>query len=200
MPRRRSSGCSGVLPTDPEDVSHGGNVFGVISAVYTDLGGPGGVPALTTQAQHQIRQKKQEVEFAVNQSGTNTAATADVGGGLQRGGLSNGDWIELNGPFNLLNISAITFRTSGGTAGGNAGTVGIWRDAINAAGGGTLVTSVTILGTANATTYASQTYPLSDSGTHRYFLVFSPAAGGPGNNFFNLNWTEFVGSGVGVAP
>ena len=42
------NGCSGVLPTDPEDVSHGGNVFGVISASYTDHGGAGGVPALTT--------------------------------------------------------------------------------------------------------------------------------------------------------
>jgi len=28
--------------------------------------------------------------------------------------------------------------------------------------------------------------------------VFQPAAGGPGNNFFNLNWTEFVGAGVGT--
>jgi PKD repeat protein/type 1 glutamine amidotransferase len=192
------NGCSGVLPTDPEDVSHGGNVFGVISASYTDHGGAGGVPALTTVDQNQIRQKRQEVEFAVNQSGTNTAATTDVGGGLQRGGLSAGDWIELNGPFNLVNISDITFRTSGGTAGGNAGTVEIWRDAINAAGGGSLVTSVTIAGTANATTYASQTFPISDTGTHRYFLVFQPAAGGPGNNFFNLNWVEFVGAGVGT--
>ena len=75
-------------------------------------------------------------------------------------------------------------------------TVEIWRDAINAAGGGSLVTSVTIAGTANATTYASQTYPIADSGTHRYFLVFLPAAGGPGNNFFNLNWIEFVGAGI----
>ena len=192
------AGCTGVLPTDPDDVSHGGNVFGVISASYTDHGGAGGVPALTTVDQSQIRQKKQEVEHAVNQSGTNTAATTDVGGGLQRGGLSTGDWIELNGPFNLVNISEITFRTSGGTAGGNAGTVEIWRDAINAAGGGSLVTSVTIAGTANATTYASQTFPIADTGTHRYFLVFQPADGGPGNNFFNLNWVEFVGAGVGT--
>ena len=34
------TGCSGVLPTDPDDVSHGGNVWGVISASYTDLGEP----------------------------------------------------------------------------------------------------------------------------------------------------------------
>jgi hypothetical protein len=57
---------------------------------------------------------------------------------------------------------------------------------------------VTIAGTANATTYASQTFPISDTGSHRYFLVFQPAAGGPGNNFFNLNWVEFVDAGVGT--
>ena len=34
-----SHGCSGVLHTDPTDVSHGGNVFGVVSATYTDRGG-----------------------------------------------------------------------------------------------------------------------------------------------------------------
>ena len=121
-----------------------------------------------------------------------------MGGGLQRGSLSAGDWIELNGPFNLLNINAITFRTSGGTTGGNAGTVEIWLDAINAAGGGTLVTSVTITGTANATTYASQTFPLVDRRDPPAVPRVPPAAGGPANNFFNLNWIEFDGAGVSV--
>ena len=62
------TGCSGVLPTLEEDVSHGGNVFGVISASYTDGGGSGGVPALTTVAQNQIRQKKQEAEEMIRPS------------------------------------------------------------------------------------------------------------------------------------
>ena len=43
-----ANGCSGTLPTFAEDVSHGGNVFGIVSASYTDLGGAPGVPALTT--------------------------------------------------------------------------------------------------------------------------------------------------------
>ena len=58
------AGCSGSLQTLADDVSHGGNVFGVISATYTDKGGPGGVPSLTTTTQHQIRQKRQQVEVA----------------------------------------------------------------------------------------------------------------------------------------
>ena len=144
-------------------------------------------------AQNNIRQKRQEVEFVLNQSGTNTSASTDVGGGLQRGSLSAGDWMELNGPFNLLNINALTFRVTGGTAGGPSGTVELWRDAINAAGGGTMVSSQTITGTA-AGTYASQTFPLVDpGGAHRLFLVFANA------NTYSLNWVEFVGPGVGSA-
>ena len=186
------NGCSGVLPTLADDVSHGGNVFGVISAVYTDHGGAGGVPSLTTQAQVQVRQKRQEVESVLNQSGTNTAPSTDVGGGLQRGSLSAGDWMELNGPFNLLNINSLTFRVTGGTNGAASGTVELWRDAINTAGGGTLVSSQTITGTA-AGTHASQTFPLTDpGGTHRLFLVF------PNANTYSLNWVEFVGAGVGT--
>jgi PKD repeat protein/type 1 glutamine amidotransferase len=189
------TGCSGVLPTLAEDVSHGGNVFGVISASYTDLGGAGGVPALTTVDQHQIRQKRQEVEFAVNQSGTNTAASADEGGGLQRGGLGNGDWIQLNGPFNLVNINSITFRISGGSGAAGTGLVELHRDAVD----GPLVGTFTIQPTADATTYASQNFAITDpGGTHELFLVFRPVDGGLGNNFFNLNWVEFVGGGVGT--
>jgi PKD repeat protein/type 1 glutamine amidotransferase len=187
-----TAGCSGVLPTDEGDISHGGNVFGVISASYTDGGGSGGAPALTTVAQNQIRQKRQEVEVVVNQSGTNVAGSSDAGGGSQRGGLSPGDWLQLNGPFNLLNIDSITFRTSGGNAGVASGAVEIHRDTVD----GPIVTTVDITGTANATTYTSQTFPISDSGTHEYFLVFRAVPTGPGNNFFNLNWIEFGGAGV----
>ena len=190
-----ATGCSGTLPTEAGDVTHGGNVFGVISASYTDLG-DGSVPTLTTVDQNPIRQKKQEVEFAIEQSGTNTGTSADVDGGLQRGSLGNGDWIALNGPFNLVNITGITFRTSGGNAAGTpSGAVEIHRDAVD----GPLVTTVTINGTASATTYASQTFPLVDpGGLHKLYLVFRPVSGGPGNNFFNLNWTEFVGTGIAV--
>ena len=120
-----TTGCSGVLQTDPEDVTHGGNVFGVIDVQYTD-GGDGAVPALTTAAQVTVRQQKQEVEFVVSQQGTNTGTSADVGGGLQRGSLGNGDWLLLNGPFDLQGVDTLTVRHSGGTGGGVAGS---WRSA-----------------------------------------------------------------------
>ena len=58
------TGCSGFLQTDAADITHGGNVFGVINVRYTDKGGPGGVPSLTTIAEANVRQRKQQVEHA----------------------------------------------------------------------------------------------------------------------------------------
>jgi PKD repeat protein len=189
-----TTGCTGVLPTSEDDASHGGNVFGVINASYTDHG-DGAVPALTTAAQTTIRQKRQEVEHVLSQSGTNTGNSSDVGGGLQRGSLGNGDWMQLNGPFNLVNINSLTLRTSGGTAGIAVGNAEVHLDAVD----GPLLTTVTVQGTGSAATYASTTVPITDpGGLHQIFLVFRPVAGGPTNNFFNLNWTEFGGTGVAV--
>jgi hypothetical protein len=194
------NGCSGVLPTEASDVAHGGNVWGIVAAEYTDHGGAGGVPALTTVDQVNIRQKRQEVEFVEEQQGTNVSTGSDVGDWpQQRGSLGGNDWIKLNGPFNLTNIDSITFRTSStGTAGTPRGEVEIRLDDPDT---GTIVSTVTINSTGSNNTYDSQTFPLADpGGLHDIYLAFNPTSGGPGNNFFNLNWIEFEGSGVGVTP
>ncbi|MCW3839536.1 ThuA domain-containing protein [Micromonospora yasonensis] len=193
------NGCTGVLPTDANDVSHGGNVFGVISASYTDLGGPGGVPALTTVSQTNVRQKLQEVEFAVEESGTNVATTNDPAGGSQhRGSLGSGDWIALNGPFNLTNINSLTFRVASTStqvpAGGPMAAVEVHLDAVN----GPILTTAALTSTGNTATWQSQTFPITDpGGLHKIYLVFRSVTGGQtGGNLFNLNWTEFGGQGV----
>ena len=198
-----TTGCSGTLATDPDDVSHGGNVFGVISASYTDLGGPGGVPALTTVAQNQVRQKRQEVEHVTQQSGTNTATTGDPdGGGQHRGSLSNGDWIRLNGPFDLLNITDLTFRMASNNdtvpAGNPLAAVEVRLDAVD----GPLLLTANLTSTGGNTTWESQTFPLTDpGGGNHLFLVFRSVSGGAtGNNLFLLNWVEFVGPGISSVP
>ncbi len=193
------NGCSGVLSTNAEDVSHGGNVFGVVSASYTDLGGVAGVPALTTVDQATIRQKRQEVEFALEESGTNTATTNDPdGGGQHRGSLGNGDWIALNGPFTLLNIDSLTFRVASTStqvpAGNPMAAVEVRLDAVD----GPVLTTASLTSTGNTATWQSQAVPLTDpGGLHKVYLVFRSIAGGQtGNNLFNLNWVEFGGQGV----
>jgi hypothetical protein len=194
-----TTGCSGVLHTDAADVAHGGNVFGVISASYTDHGGSGGVPTLTTVGQNQIRQKHQEVEFAVNQSGTNTATNTDGGAGVHRGSLGAGEWIQLNGPFNLLNIDSVTFRVADAAAGRTAGSplaaIEVRQDAVD----GPIVTTANLVSTGGTGTWSSQTFPIAMSGRHELFLVFRTVAGGStGGNLFNLNWAEFNGAGIGT--
>ena len=202
-----TTGCSGVLHTDASDVAHGGNVFGVVSATYTDHGvGHDNVQTLSTTSQNQIRQKHQEVELVLSQSGTNTGTNTDGGPtppgnpGMHRGSLGAGDWIQLNGPYNLLNISAITFRVADTAAGRTAGSplaaVEIHQDSVT----GPIVDTYNLVSTGGTAVWASQTFPISLAGTHELFLVFRAVTGGQtGNNLFNLNWVEFVGQGV-AAP
>jgi len=202
-----TTGCSGVLHTDANDVSHGGNVFGVVSATYTDHGvSHDNVQTLSTTSQNRIRQKHQEVEFVVNESGTNTATNNDGGPGappspgVHRGSLGAGDWIQLNGPFNLLNISSITYRvadTSTRTAGSPMAAVEIHQDSVT----GPIVQTNNLVSTGSTTTWTSQTFPISLSGTHEFFLVFRTVNGGQtGGNLLNLNWIEFGGAGIGTPP
>jgi PKD repeat protein len=195
------TGCSGVLPTEAEDVSHGGNVFGVVSSTYTDHGvGHDNVQTLTTVSQVQIRQKRQEVEHVVTQSGTNTATNTDGGvNGVHRGSLTAGDWLQLNGPFNLLNIDSVTFRVADAAGGRTAGSpLAAIEVRTGSATTGPIVATYNLVSTGGTAVWTSQTFPIALSGTHDLFLVFRAVAGGStGNNLFNLNWAEFVGPGVG---
>ncbi len=207
-----TTGCVGFLNTDPEDVAHGGNVFGVISASYTDKGA-NGAPALTTTSQNQIRQRHQEVENVVTQSGTNTATNTDgpTGTGTHRGSLGAGDWVQLNGPYNLSGIDTITFRVADAAPGGNPPgaprTVGSPLAAVeirqDSATTGPIVATYPLVSTGSTATLAwtSQTFPiaeaLANSGKHELFLVFRTVTGGStGGNLFNLNWVEFGGRGI----
>ena len=106
-----TTGCSGVLPTDA------GGRLARRQRVRRDqrvVHRPRRRrrrPALTTVDQNQIRQKRQEVENVAQPVAARTWPPRPTSAaGCQRGSLSAGDWIELNGPFNLLNINSLTFR------------------------------------------------------------------------------------------
>jgi hypothetical protein len=156
----------------------------------------GGTPALTTTDRNDIRQKLQQVEFALNQSGTNTATTSDVGGGLHRGSLGNGDWIELNGPINLLNINSVTLRIADAANGRTPGSPLASVELRSGASDGPVLQTFNLTSTGGNTTWQSQTFPLTDpGGANRLFLRF---ANQQTNNLFNLNWVQFNGAGATV--
>ena len=193
-----TTGCTGSLTTLAEDVSHGGNVFGVISASYTDHGGSGGVrrsrrSARTRSARSTRRSRSSSTSPEPTRRPPTTSAAA-----LHRGSLSSGDWIQLNGPYNLVNIDSITFRVADAAAGRTAGSplaaIEIHQDAVD----GPIVTTTNLVSTGDTAAWSSQTFPIAMSGTHELFLVFRSVTGGAtGNNLFNLNWAEFNGPGVG---
>jgi PKD repeat protein len=194
-----TNGCTGFLPTEADDASHGGNVFGVVSATYTDKGSSGGVPPLTSTGQIQVRQKHQEVEHVVTQSGTNTAANTDGGAGVHRGNLGAGDWIQLNGPFNLFQIDSVTFRYADAAAGRTAGSplaaIEVRQDSIT----GPIVATANLTSTGATGTWADHKVPIAMTGKHELFFVFRSVTGGAtGGSLFNLNWAEFAGNGVTV--
>ncbi|MGW5670948.1 ThuA domain-containing protein [Micromonospora sp. NPDC003776] len=192
-------GCSGVLPTDADDASHGGYIYGVVSASYTDKGA-NGQPALTTVDQQIVQAKRQEVEFATDESGTTVGTSADTGGGQQRGSLDNGDWIAINNTVNLKNMQSVTLRTSGGSA----ATAGQPRFGVQLrldSPTGPLLTTATVNATSGNNAFTSTTVPITDpGGSHKLYLVFTTVSGGPASGFGNLNWVEFTGQGIGVTP
>ncbi|MEU0150435.1 ThuA domain-containing protein [Micromonospora fulviviridis] len=192
-------GCSGVLPTDADDASHGGYIYGVVSASYTDQGA-NGQPALTTVDQQIVQAKRQEVEFATEESGTTVGTSADTGGGQQRGSLDPGDWIAINNTVNLKNMQSVTLRTSGGsaaTAGQPRFGVQFRLDSPN----GPLLATATVNATSGNNAFTSTTVPVTDpGGTHKLYLVLTTVPGGPASGFGNLNWVEFTGQGIGVTP
>ena len=117
---------------------------------------------------------------------------------MHRGSLAAGDWIQLNGPYNLLNIDTISYRVAdsgaGRTAGSPLGAVEIHADSVT----GPIVQTDNLVSTGGIDTWTTQTFPISLSGTHELFLVFRNVTNGATGSMFNLNWVQFNGQGIGT--
>ena len=92
----------------------------------------------------------------------------------------------------------MTFRVADAGAGRTAGSplaaIEVRQDALT----GPIVQTYNLVSTGDPAVWSSQTFPISLSGTHELILVFRTVTdGSTGNNLFNLNWAEFVGSGIG---
>ena len=175
-PRTTQTGCSGSLPTLADDVVARRQRVGRRQRHATPTrGGVGGTPPLTTTAQTNVRQKLQQVEFALNQSGTNTAPTTDVGGGLHRGSLAPGDWIEFNGPINLLNIDSVTFRVADTAGGRTAGLAAGGGRAADRRADGPIVPTANLTSTGGTAAWAEPDVPADRSGRHEPAVPRVPA-------------------------
>ena len=165
-PRRARPAAPASCTPTPATSSHGGNVFGVDQrdATPTTASGTTAARRCSTTSQNQIRQKHQEVEFVVNQSGTNTATNTDGGrrlrhAGVHRGSLAAGDWIQLNGPFNLFEhqLDHVPRRRHGSRArpGSPLAAVEIRQDSIT----GPIVQTNNLVSTGDTTTWTTPDVP-----------------------------------------
>ncbi len=124
-------------------------------------------------------------------------STDDVGGGEHIERTSDGDWIKLNGSYNLQNIDSLTFRVANGSndvaVGDPLATVEVRLDSVD----GPLLTAAELTGTGGQSDWESQTFPITDpGGTHDIYLVFRGEGGGFRFTLVRLNWVEFGGQGV----
>ncbi|MER6014752.1 PQQ-dependent sugar dehydrogenase [Streptomyces bluensis] len=116
-PLTSANGCSGTIQTSA-DGGHDedANIFGVLDAEYTDLGGGGQAP-LTTHDQSVLQPRHRQAEHFNDSSGVTIQSKAGANGGKTVGDISNGDWISFK-PYVLSDATKITARISSGGAGG----------------------------------------------------------------------------------
>ncbi|WP_328653663.1 ThuA domain-containing protein [Micromonospora sp. NBC_00330] len=159
-------GCTGVIQTSADgEHDTAANIFGIIDAEYTDLGG-GGQPALTTHTQAVLQPRVRQAEHFGDSSGVQVVAGAAGHGGAAVGYVDNNDWISFR-PYNLTGVQSFSARV--GAPAGGGGTVELRVDSPT----GPLVGSATVVPTGGYANFATVTGGVTAvTGTRTLFLVF----------------------------
>ncbi|MEU0546642.1 ThuA domain-containing protein [Micromonospora sp. NPDC005979] len=164
-----TQGCTGVIQTSADgEHDTAANIFGIIDAEYTDLGG-GGQPALTTHTQAVLQPRIRQAEHFGDSSGVQIVAGAAGHGGAAVGYIDNNDWISFR-PYNLTGIQSFSARV--GAPAGGGGTLELRVDSPT----GQLVGSATVTSTGGYANFATVTGGVTaPTGTRTLYLVFKGA-------------------------
>ena len=201
-----STGCTGFLQTIASDVTHGGNVFGVISAQYADKGGSGGqAPSLTRlravqrppeaprgRVRHQpVRHVDgdQHRHDRVQRCRAPRRASARATGCSSTG--------RSTCSRSTRSRSATRTPRPDARRAAPLAAVDLRQDSIT----GPVIATANLTSTGGTGVWSTMTVPVTNaaSGAHELFLTFRTVTGGAtGGNLFNLNWAEFGGNGVTV--
>ena len=188
------TGCSGTLPLTGDEGHVGADIFGTITATYTDKGAPG-ASALRGQDTVVLHTKRKEAEFfdATGRLGAGTsgdpgvvveAASDDLGGGSNIGYAEAGDWFRWD-VMNLTNISTITLRAASDAGGAD------WEVRTGSPDGPT-VAKIRVNPTPGWQKYEYFSGTVSGATTTVSGpLYFVQLTGGS-----NVNWIDFGGRGV----
>jgi hypothetical protein len=162
----------------------------VLNATYKDKGA--GALSLLGAAKLKLHFKRIEAEHYERQGEANdvmTQDTMDVGGGRNVGWINDGSYLCWN-EMNFKNITSIKYRVASAGAGGR---IALHQDSI---AGALVGTKAEIAVTGDWQTWVDVTVPITDpGGTHKYCFLFEK---NPGDELlFNLNYIDFIGTGVG---
>ncbi|MDZ5619741.1 ThuA domain-containing protein [Nocardioides sp. HM23] len=188
-------GCEGTIPLAGDEGHVGADIFGTITATYTD-GGAEGASELTGRDTVVVHTKRKEAEFfdetgrlagspSTGDPGVTTETTGDPqGGGQNIGFIEAGDWIAWD-VMNLTNIDAIALRAASPNGGGAT-----W-EVRSGAPDGPVVATIAVPNTGGWQSYQTIPADVVDDHTESGPLYFVQTAGGS-----NVNWIEFQGRGV----
>jgi chitinase len=159
------------------------------SRIFNQITGPGPNPTPTqTSGPIDARSTIQAENFSA-QSGTQTEATTDTGGGSDVGYIANGDYLQFNNVnFGSSAVNTFTARIASGAAAGVTGKVEVHLDSRTNAAAAT----ISISPTGGWQTWQTLNAAMSaTTGTHTVYLVFTSTQTA---DFMNINWFTFSGS------
>jgi PKD repeat protein/glucose/arabinose dehydrogenase len=190
-------GCEGSFPIPGDEGHVGANIFGTITATYTDKGAPGASP-LKGQDTIVLHTKRTEAEFfdttgrlkgstSGGDPGVRVEDTGDTaGGGKNVGYIEPGDWFGWK-MMNLTGIDQITMRAASPQA--NGATYEIRTGDPDT---GPTVATIKVGNTGDWQKYDYfSAVPTGETTTVSGPLYFVETAGGS-----NINWIDFEGRGV----
>ncbi|HEV2779295.1 MAG TPA: ThuA domain-containing protein [Actinophytocola sp.] len=182
-----ATGCVGEIAT-PGDGGHGEdtNLYGGITASYTDNGAPG-VPELTGTDGAVLQPKVKQAEFFNEANGIQIVSHDGASGGRRVGFIDNNDWIKFD-PVNLTGVTGIGYRVSSGGAGG---TIEVRHGAVD----GPLVQTVAVANTGGWDNYVDlPVTPITNpGGTAPLYLVFKGTGSG---GLFDVDVLRVEGRGM----
>ncbi|MBV9822498.1 MAG: carbohydrate-binding protein [Actinobacteria bacterium] len=147
-----------------------------IGSFGSSTGGGGGTAATSTI----------QAEAFNAQSGTQTEACSDTGGGQDVGYLSNGDWLRYdNLAFGTAGLHTFNARAASGAASGVSGLVEVHLDSLT----NPAIGSFSIASTGGWQSW--KTVPAAISATTGVHTVYLKFVTGSGQEFLNLNWFTF---------
>ncbi|MGH8888614.1 MAG: carbohydrate-binding protein [Acidothermaceae bacterium] len=130
-----------------------------------------------------------QAEAYSSQSGTQTEATTDTGGGADVGHIANGDWLAYNSIDFGSGGNAVTARLASGAS--ISGNVEVHLDSLS----NPTIATIAMSPTGGWQAWVSKTASMSTvTGVHTVYLRF---ASGSSGDFANINWFTFGAGGGG---